>query len=344
MSFREALDRFKRGPADVVGIDVGSTSVKAVRMRRGDSGAAEVLAARVMPPVSLPDLQSGSPAEAPALDLDPEFRAKYACLTVSGREAVVKLLSFPGQFDEKAEQKVVDNMGLDKPDDYRISYKLISEGHGRSESRVLTVALREKQAAVLPLMLPAGPPAPYSLEISGLAAMAAFLRSAGAAHSNGAVGVVEFSARVTTFALFNRNVLALVRRFSFGTEALLEKVQNTLGVDRETAQGIVTDGSFDISQSVSDIMEPLIKQLIVSRDFVERRENCRIEGIYASGGLALSHDSLAEIKSSMEIDVTAWNPFENLNVADRALPKDLAGQEWRFAAAVGACLGTFEET
>jgi len=343
MSLGEALNRFRQGPTDVVGIDIGSTAVKVARLRKAD-GNPQLVGAALLPGIEIPANALESPGQVPEISLPSALRGRYACLTTTGEDAVVKLLSFPGQFDERAEQRVVDNMGLDNPDDYRISYKLISEGHGRAESRVLTVALREEQAAAIPMLVRTGLPAPFSLEIAALAEMAAFLNAAGSAHAGSAVGVIDFGATVTTFALFNRNVLALLRRFNFGTEALLEEVQSTLGVDRETAQGIVTDGSFDISQSVNQIVEPLVKQLIVSRDFVERRENCRIEAIYATGGLALSHDSLNEIRSSMDLEVQNWNPFDGLAGVEAALPEELKGQEWRFAAAVGACLGTFEET
>jgi Tfp pilus assembly PilM family ATPase len=180
------------------------------------------------------------------------------------------------------------------------------------------------------------------LEISGLATMTAFLNALPEKDRHSATGVIDFGDTVTTYALFNRGALALVRRFAFGTIALLEKVQSTLGVDRETAQGIVTDGSFDISQSLNDILEPLIKQFMVSRDFVERRENCRLTRMYISGGLSRSRDAVEDIRSSMDVELEPWSPFQGLTVAKDALPDELVGQEWRMAAATGACLGVLE--
>jgi Tfp pilus assembly PilM family ATPase len=144
--------------------------------------------------------------------------------------------------------------------------------------------------------------------------------------------------------LFNKGLLALIRRFDFGINTLLDNVQQALGVDRETAQGIVSDGSFDISQSVSEVVEPLVKQLIVSRDFVERRENCHISKLYVSGGLTASRDSLDEIRSAMGIEVALWNPFEGITLAPGTIPDTLTGQECRFSAAIGGVLSAFEES
>lgn len=324
-----------------MGLDVGSTATKAVRLHKGEEGVT-LVAAEILPAVKLPPTPQGDEPVVP-LKLPPSLRAKYASMAFTAQSAVVKLLTFPGHFDAKAESKVVDNMGLDSPDSYRVAYKVISEGHARSEARALTVAWAEEEAAVAASLLPTGVPAPFSLEVSGLASMAAFQRGPAASLSEDAVGAIDFGASVTTFALFNKGTLALLRRFTLGTNALLLKVQEALGVDSNTAQGIVMDGSFDISQSVVDVMDPLIKQLIVSRDFVERRENCHVDKVFVSGGLASSRDALEEMRSSMEVDVELWNPFQGLLIGKGVKEDELKGQEWRFAAAIGACLGTFEE-
>ena len=147
-----------------------------------------------------------------------------------------------------------------------------------------------------------------------------------------------------SLALFNKGVLSLIRRFDFGTDSVLGAVQQSLGVDRETAEGIITDGSFDLSQSVSDVMDTLVKQLIISRDFVERRENCRIAKIFATGSLVSSNDCLSELRAALGSEIETWNPFDSLTVPEGALSEEAKAEPWRFSAAVGACLGTFEET
>jgi Tfp pilus assembly PilM family ATPase len=352
-SIDELLDRIKqirRGPADVVGVDIGPTSTVAVRARRKDDEFT-LVAADILPSVSLPrppppprEGEEPVPVDVPMLDLPSHLRAKYAALAVTGGDAVVKLLSFPGAFDNAAEAKVVDSLGLEQPDQYRISYSLVTEGRGKSESRVLGVALPEGHAAMLPGLFATGLPAPFSIEVSGLAAMTAFLHGPGTQHSGEAVGVVNMEHDVTTFALFHNGVPVLIRRFNVATQTVLDKVQDMLGVDHETAQNIIADGSFDISQAVGEAIEPVVKQLMVSRDFVERRENCRVAKLYVSGELTSSRDLMDEIGGAVGTEVGTWNPLDGFTVADGALPDSLEGQEWRLGAAAGACLGVFEET
>jgi len=336
------LNVLKHKASDLAGIDVGVSGVKVVRMQKSRN-LITLQAADILPP--LPHPEEGEPATVTlSSSLPPRLKARYACLAIPGQKAVIKLLSFPGQFDSKTESKLFENLGLKNQKAYRLGYKITSEGQPRGESRLLAAAIPDEEVQEVIDLLPAGAPAPYSLEIAGLATLTAFMHGPGSRHLSDVVGVIEFGASISSFALFHRGSLALVRRFDLGTERLIDRLTEALSVDRDTAAGIITNNSFDISHTIDETIEPLIKQLVVSRDFVERRENCHVTSLYVSGGISLSHDAVERIRTFMGIEVHTWSPLENLKVADDALPEGLAGQEWRLASAIGACLGTFEET
>jgi Tfp pilus assembly PilM family ATPase len=91
-------------------------------------------------------------------------------------------------------------------------------------------------------------------------------------------------------------------------------------------------------------MDPFLRQMSISKDFVERREDCRVLKVYVSGGTSLSRYWVDEIKSAAGTEVERWNPFASLRLAPDALPASLAGQETRFAAALGGCLRILEPT
>ena len=340
-SVKEILNRFKHNPTDLLCLDATNAGVAAVRLKKESAGEAALVGAELLPAVTLDEAEDAAPPEPP--EIPPKLRARYAAITVPGENAIIKRLSIPGHFDAAAEAKVIQNLGLDDPSEYRISYKLIQEGHGRSESTVLAVALPETAAVLGPMLLPSGLPVPFSLEIAGLAALTAFLHGPGTDHLEESVAAMDFGDTTSSFAIFNNGMLALIRRFDVGTDTILEKIQESLGVDRDTAKGIIADGAFDISQPVSEVLEPLIKQIMVSRDFVERREDCHISKIYVSGGLVISRDSLDEMRSSIGVDIQPWSPFDKLTVNADAVPENLVGQEWRFSAAVGTALAIFEE-
>lgn len=339
-SLKKIFDKFKRGPQEIVGLDLQKTGIPAVRLSKDVNGPV-VMAVDVLPGMESPgdtDVKAPRPLKLPS-----RLKAKHAALCVSSRMAVIKLITFPGEFTTEQEDKMIQGLGLEKPENYRISYKIVVEGRGRAESKVVVAALPEDEAALAPRWLPSGTPVPFSIEIYDLAVMSAFLNGSGAGKDRG-TGLIHFGVDWSTLGIFNKGILGLVRRFPTGLQTLNAKVMDSLGVDEETAMGIVSDGAFDISQVVSEVVAPLAKQVIVSRDFVERRENCKLDTLFLSGAMAKSNDVVNEIRSAMNLDPQEWNPFEGLNMADGALPGNLAGEPWRFAAALGAGLATFEET
>jgi hypothetical protein len=103
------------------------------------------------------------------------------------------------------------------------------------------------------------------------------------------------------------------------------------------------DRSFDISQLVKDLADPFIKQLVISKHFVERRENCRISRIYVADDPHVSRDWLNEIKAALGLDVSTWHPFEGIKLMPDALPKKFEKCRSQFAAAMGAALAMSEE-
>jgi Tfp pilus assembly PilM family ATPase len=340
-SLSSLAGRLRRGPNDVTGIDETPSGVCVVRMRKTEASVA-VVAAEILPPVRPVGSNASPPPEIGSLLLPQRLRGKHGALAVSGRDAVVKLLRLPATADLRDRDNITSRMGLQNPADYRIGFKALSEGHGKTEAKVLAVALPERDAALLSALLPSGRPVPCCLEVSGLAAMTSFMRGPGSRQTKESWGALYVGPDFSWFALFNQEVLSLIRRFDFGTDAVLDKVQTTLGVDVDTARGIVHDGAFDISHLTTETVAPLVNQIVLSRDFVERRENCHVTSLHVSGALIMTEDILKEIRSATDVQVEVLNPFDGLAVQPGALTDEAAENAPRFAAAVGACLGVLE--
>ncbi|MBN1671711.1 MAG: pilus assembly protein PilM [Kiritimatiellae bacterium] len=313
-----------------MGIDVATTGVKAVMLKKS-ADAVSLLAADVFQP----------PGGDALLELPKAFSARYCALGVSDRQSVIKLLSLPGKVEEAgAYGQIKEHMGLDSGE-YRIGYKVISEGHGRAETKLLAAALPEATIANALSMFRTGIPVPCSMELSGLAALTAFLNGPGTQHDKEAVGVVEFGATSTFLAFFNSGTLVLLRKFDIGSDTICDKIQQALGVDADTARGILSDGSFDISQAVNEVLDPFLRQLVISRDFIERRDQCHIPKIYVSGTLQSSAQSMQQFIHVTGVQAEPWDPLAGLTVQAGAVPEHLQGQESRLSAAIGAGLSAF---
>ncbi|MDD2237515.1 MAG: hypothetical protein PHG65_09955, partial [Kiritimatiellae bacterium] len=113
--------------------------------------------------------------------------------------------------------------------------------------------------------------------------------------------------------------------------------------DGEMARTILAGGSVDISSSVEAVMMPFLRQLSVSRDFVERQSKVRVAHAFISGGPAKAAYWTAPISEALGLPCLAWNPLEGLTVAGGVWPEKLENQQHRFASAIGAALGGLSE-
>jgi len=193
-------------------------------------------------------------------------------------------------------------------------------------------------------MFPAGPPAPASVELAGLSFVSAFLHTHGAECVDEVVCLVEAGELSSHFVFLNKGKVALVGRFSSGGAMLRRKVAGDLGVDDELAGSILSDRSINVSSTLIDVMSPFLKQLSLSKDFIERHQGCRVSKIYVSGGVSLLPHWAEVMGQELHARIIAWDPLGNIRYEPELLPADLAGQSTRFAAAIGAALGGFLES
>lgn len=326
-----------RDYTDVLGLDVGGSGLKAVRMKLVNQQIV-VLAADILPVIPL-SLEEGD--DVVPLNIPKPLKARHVAFAVASGGNQIKLLSFPTHSEKTVEAHVVELMGISDRSQYRIAYESLTET--RTEVRVLAVAIPEMVGRKLCRLCPEGTPAPCSIESAGLASMTAFEKGPGLNHGEDCVAAIDFGMNGAVVSFYNRGALVLVRKLEFGAVNILRKLQDNLGVEQDVAMGILNDGSFDVSRVVHAAIEPFLQQLVISWDFVERRENVHIQHLYACGGGARLGLWAQELEAATGKKPVLWNPFDDLSVQPGAFPQRLKGQESRFTAAIGAAraiLGT----
>lgn len=324
-----------------MGVDMGASGMKVVRIRKTDAGMM-LMAADVLPAFTLGSAAGGDGVQPTVPPFPKTLLTNYAAVAYSTEKSVVRVVTLPGPADspEDTEKSIRENLGLDSS--YRVSF---APTPGKpKETKLVTVAIPETDIAALLTAFSSGPPAAYSLEISGVVSLNACLMGPAAAHPGDAICALDCGARTTMMAIFNKGGLVLTRKLDVGGEAVLTSIQKQLGVDRAMAESILSQGAIDVSQSVRSVIEPFLRQVTISRDYVERQENCRISTLYLSGGMSLSASWNDEVMRATGMEARIWNPFENVQIVQGAIPERLQGQEPRFAAAMGAAVGALNAT
>jgi Tfp pilus assembly PilM family ATPase len=254
----------------------------------------------------------------------------------------VKLLNLPGHLDSGSEAKIRESMGIDT-ESYRIGYKVLGESHGRVETKLLIVAFPEAEIQGHLGFFASGWPVPVAVELAGLAAINAFLSGYLENCPDESMGVVQFEDEISFFAFIHKKELVLMRKFDFGHNHMLGAIQARLNVSRETAINVAADKSFDISQIVKEVCDSFVRQVVISKHFVERRENCRVSRIFVPGATPASHRLGQEIHAASDAEIEQWDSLKAVIVPPEAVAARLAGQHSLLAASIGAGVGFFGE-
>ncbi|MDH3981637.1 MAG: pilus assembly protein PilM [Kiritimatiellaceae bacterium] len=329
-SEKETQRRF----ADLVGIDFATTATKVARLKMAKGEM--VLAGLDL----LPAVDFGAPAS--RFELPRSIVSNYGCLSYTGRDAVARMVNtqLPADDDGLAEEKLRELLNV--TEEYRVSARLVRRGRGRQDSSLLAAAIPSDDVRFMLNMFAAGAPAPASLEISGLSFISAFLHARGAECSESSVCLLEAGESISHFAFLDKGEVALVGKVPFGAKHLRSKLAEDLGVDDELAASILSDRSINISSSLSSVLDPFVKQLSISKDFIERHLGRRVSKIYVSGGLSLMASWSAEVGQMLQGEVVSWSPLENIECDPGLLAEGMSEQATRFSAAIGAAIGGFE--
>lgn len=346
MQFLEKIKQLtERKPNDVVALDCATDAVRAVRLRQTPGGIA-LAAADELPSVHLEAaraaLGDGVALKVKELALPSPLRGHHAALLASAGSAAIKLLRFQEDLDLENNDKVRTRMGLEEGN-YRIGTQIIQVSSAKREALALGVAFPEPLAqALLELMPKAGLPAPYSLEAAEIAVLNAFTSDPKLADDPTARGFIHFDHDFSVVALFNEGRLSQLRTFAFGLAAVIRRIMKTLNVDQATASGVVGDGAFDISGLIAEEIREVRGQYVISSDFMERSENCRLQEVYLSGPRPLTAPFEGSEKTSVK--AIQWNVLDLLDKSgEDSLTDALTANPWKLTAAIGAGIGVLSE-
>lgn len=343
LNLKPLFERLKLAstPKEVVAFDFTRISVKCARMRKTDAGV-HLLALDVLPRTSGENGAGPEMASSRKIAVPGHLMCRHALLSLPGTSALVKLLSLPGNLDADSEAKIREDMGISGTD-FRVGYKILGHSHGRVETKLLTVALPEDDFQRCLGYFSTGWPVPVSVEVAGVAAINAFIGGYLDKSDAESFGVIQIEEDVSFFAFVHKKELVLIRKYDFGDEHILGAIQSRLNVNRETALNVAADRSFDVSQMIKEVCDPFIRQVVISKRFVERRENCRVGKIYIPESASASYRMSEELRVASESEIESWDPLKWITFQQGAIPPKYETSHSLFAAAIGMGLGFFRE-
>jgi len=335
-------------PKAVVGLDIGSSAVKAVELRSSGKGyRVTAIGSEPVPPDSIVDgaiIDGGAVAEAiRKLFGQKAFKTKEVAASLSGNAVIVKKISVPVMTDQELKDSIYWEAEQYVPfdiQDVNLDYQVLDTGaDGRGTMDVLLVAAKkEKIADYTNVITQAGRQA-VVVDVDAFALQNAYEVNYGI--DAAVVVLLNAGASATNVNMISNGQSLFTRDLSVGGNAYTEAVQRELNLPFDTAEAakkgnLIEGHTFDdVRQVLHAVTENLLLEIQKTFDFFKATAaSDRIDRIVLSGG-ASAVDGFAEaIAERFGVPVEHFDPFRQV-----AFDKPPAGGVGELAATAAVAVG-----
>ena len=343
-----------------VGLDVGSTAVRAAELSIGSDPPTLVRAAQVpLPPGAV---ESGEVKDIDAVAGAMKelwqrggFKSKDVIMGVGNQRLVVREVTVPAlpekELRESLRFQVADMIPI-PIDDAVLDYDILEEHEqdGQKMVRLLVVAAQREmleqlvQAAVRAKLNPVGVDLiPFAL-VRSVGGDGMGLDEADA----GGEAVVDVGADVTAIAVHERGATRFVRILPSGSHQITRAMASSLGVPEDQAEAIkrgqpVNGGprSEDAKPVLESRAQALVDEIRSSLDFYQAQTpGARVSRVLMTGGGSKLSGLIELLGRRVSAHVDRGRPFEKVAVRLKLEEKDLSEAEPLLAVAVGLALPT----
>jgi type IV pilus assembly protein PilM len=313
----------------VVGLDIGSSAVKAVELKpAGKTYRVAAFASEPVPPDSIVDgaiIDGGAVSDAiRRLFENKAFKTKEVAVSLSGNAVIVKKISLPVMTENELAESIYWEAEQYIPfdiQDVNLDYQILDAGKGgdgKGTMDVLLVAAKKEKIADYTGVISQAGRIPLLVDVDAFALQNAYEMNYGM-DSRSVIVLLNAGASAININIVSGGQSVFTRDISMGGNAYTEAVQKELNLPFETAEqakkGELVDGvSFEEVRSVLHAMtENVLLEIQKTFDFFKATASSeRIDRILLSGG-ACSVDGFEQaIEERFSAPVEPLDPFKKL--------------------------------
>lgn len=314
--------KLERETKTILGLDIGSSAVKLIRLRKDSDGY--VVTAAGIAAIAQSDDQTEQRrmnvirAIRQCLDFT-GIKGTIAVCGVCGPEVAVRDFKFPSLPAEEAEGAVLleaSQVCPFKTEDSTVDYQLISNGdEGESVSGVLVAATnalikRKSQLAhdsSLNCVL---------MDVDGLALLNCF-KEYEKPEPGRTTAILNVGGSYTTLAIIGDNERPFIRDMTYAGDDIVSQIADENNTSIADVKAILLGNSAPDESQFRDSLKKASRKLIVdvtktSRYYMTQEKSIAIEKILVCGGFALARGFVELLDSQLPAEVVLWNPFEKV--------------------------------
>ena len=320
---------FRRSKA-VVGLDIGSSAVKAVELKpAGKAYRVVAYGIEPIPPDSIVDgaiIDSTAVVEAirRVFETNKAFQARDVCASLSGNAVIVKKISLPVMTETELDESIYWEAEQYIPfdiQDVNLDYQILDPGTGpesRGNMDVLLVAAKKEKIGDYTSVIAQAGKTPVIVDVDAFALQNAYEVNYGLEPGR-IVVLLNAGASAININILQGDQSVFTRDISMGGNAYTEAVQKELDLPFEAAEqlkkGVPVDGAtFEEAQPVlRAVTENVLLEIQKTFDFFKATAaSDRIDRVLLSGGASRVDGFAQALESRFGAPVEAFNPFQKV--------------------------------
>ena len=340
----------------VVGLDIGSSAVKAVEVKPAGKGyKVTAFGMEPVPADAIVDgaiIDAGSVADAirRVFDGNKAFKTKEVCASLSGNAVIVKKITLPVMTENELAESIYWEAEQYIPfdiQDVNLDYQILDPGTGansRGSMDVLLVAAKKEKIADYTSVIAQSGRTPVIVDVDAFALQNAFEVNYGLEPGR-VVVLLNAGASAININILQGDQSVFTRDISMGGNAYTEAVQKELDLPFESAEqlkkGIPVDGAtFEEAQPVLHaVTENVLLEIQKTFDFFKASASTdQIDRIMLSGGASRVDGFHQMVQERFNAPVEDFDPFRAVTWDAKKLGGDAATMASTAAVAVGLAL------
>ncbi|MCO6441108.1 MAG: pilus assembly protein PilM [Nitrococcus mobilis] len=349
---------FRKQGSPLLGIDISSTAVKLIELRRlnterlrVESYAIEPLPQNAVVEKNITNLEAVSESVRAALKRA-QTKVKEAAVAVSSSSAISKTLTLPahlGTDDMEAQVNLQADQNIPYPlEEVNLDFQVIgTSAHNPEEVDVLLVASRSENVDIRVDALEAAGLKTKIVDVESYAMEKAFRLIAPDLPGDEprTVAVVDIGATMTTLTVFENERIVYTRDQAFGGRQLTEEIMRCYGMSYEQADTNKRRGGLPDSYE-AEVLEPFKENMAqqVARSlqfFFGASQHNSVDHILLAGGCAAIVGATEVIEEHTAAPTTVANPFGRMTVSSRVPPQSLTEDAPSLMIACGLALRSY---
>src|SRR6478752_7152754 len=313
----------------IVGLDIGSSAVKAVELRPNGKGfKVGAVAIEPVPPDSIVDgaiIDGGAVAAAIRRIFDRKtFKTKDVAASLSGNAVIVKKISLPVMTEAELSESIYWEAEQYIPfdiQDVNLDYQILDAGTGadsKGTMEVLLVAAKKEKIADYTGVIAQAGKVPVVVDVDAFALQNAFEVNYGL-EPDAVVVLLNAGASAININIVTGDQSVFTRDISMGGNSYTEAVQKELNLPFETAEqlkrGQPVDGvnAADVAPVLRAVTDNLLLEIQKTFDFYRASAATdHIDRIVVSGGASRVDGFREMLQERFSCPVEEFDPFKTV--------------------------------